>query len=202
MAKLCFPAFPFCCEKKVSFRRFVHETWKTVKASRVLRCFPRWNSTEKCRENTQTSPLSLPLFLLLLLSMLFDLVFIHLLFFDLACQRADNEYNMSNIKGNFVSNSPSIPFSTFIKVQYKFWFFCSVYSYGGIRGTYQHFGPQGGQDSGFPSPRSALGYPFPAMHQNSYSGYHLGSYAPPCASPPKDGKCTSYIYITSRSLCV
>ncbi|XP_037941217.1 homeotic protein distal-less-like [Teleopsis dalmanni] len=58
--------------------------------------------------------------------------------------------------------------------------------YGGIRGGYQHFGPQGGQDSGFPSPRSALGYPFPPMHQNSYSGYHLGSYAPPCASPPKD----------------
>ncbi|XP_039482725.1 homeotic protein distal-less isoform X1 [Drosophila santomea] len=58
--------------------------------------------------------------------------------------------------------------------------------YGGIRSTYQHFGPQGGQDSGFPSPRSALGYPFPPMHQNSYSGYHLGSYAPPCASPPKD----------------
>ncbi|TMW46114.1 hypothetical protein DOY81_008807 [Sarcophaga bullata] len=24
------------------------------------------------------------------------------------------------------------------------------------------------------------------MHQNTYSGYHLGSYAPPCASPPKD----------------
>ncbi|CAD7014419.1 unnamed protein product [Ceratitis capitata] len=60
--------------------------------------------------------------------------------------------------------------------------------YGGIRGGYQHFGPQGGQDSGFPSPRSALGYPFPPMHQNSYSGYHLGSYAPPCSSPPKDGK--------------
>ncbi|XP_053966460.1 homeotic protein distal-less [Anastrepha ludens] len=58
--------------------------------------------------------------------------------------------------------------------------------YGGIRGGYQHFGPQGGQDSGFPSPRSALGYPFPPMHQNSYSGYHLGSYAPPCSSPPKD----------------
>lgn len=86
------------------------------------------------------------------------------------------------------------------------WISCSVYSYGGIRGTYQHFGPQGGQDSGFPSPRSALGYPFPAMHQNSYSGYHLGSYAPPCASPPKDGKWKSiynfykYIYITSGSL--
>lgn len=63
--------------------------------------------------------------------------------------------------------------------------FCS--RYGGIRGSYQHFGGQGGQDSGFPSPRSALGYPFPPMHQNSYSGYHLGSYAPPCSSPPKDG---------------
>lgn len=64
-----------------------------------------------------------------------------------------------------------------------------VFRYGGIRGSYQHFGGQGGQDSGFPSPRSALGYPFPPMHQNSYSGYHLGSYAPPCSSPPKDGKC-------------
>lgn len=62
------------------------------------------------------------------------------------------------------------------------------FSYGAIRSGYgQHFGPQGGQDSGFPSPRSALGYPFPAM-QNSYSSYHLGGYAPPCASPPKDGK--------------
>uniref|UniRef100_A0A182SKX5 Uncharacterized protein n=1 Tax=Anopheles maculatus TaxID=74869 RepID=A0A182SKX5_9DIPT len=60
--------------------------------------------------------------------------------------------------------------------------------YGGIRSGYQHFSAQGGQDSGFPSPRGALGYPFPPMHQNSYSGYHLGSYAPPCASPPKDGK--------------
>lgn len=61
-------------------------------------------------------------------------------------------------------------------------------SYGAIRSGYgQHFGPQGGQDSGFPSPRSALGYPFPTM-QNSYSSYHLGGYAPPCASPPKDGE--------------
>lgn len=24
--------------------------------------------------------------------------------------------------------------------------------------------------------------------QNSYSSYHLGGYAPPCASPPKDGE--------------
>lgn len=66
-------------------------------------------------------------------------------------------------------------------------------SYGAIRSGYgQHFGPQGGQDSGFPSPRSALGYPFPTM-QNSYSSYHLGGYAPPCASPPKDGKSISFI---------
>uniref|UniRef100_A0A182IKW0 Uncharacterized protein n=1 Tax=Anopheles atroparvus TaxID=41427 RepID=A0A182IKW0_ANOAO len=62
------------------------------------------------------------------------------------------------------------------------------HGYGGIRSGYQHFSAQGGQDSGFPSPRGALGYPFPPMHQNSYSGYHLGSYAPPCASPPKDDK--------------
>ncbi|CRL03098.1 CLUMA_CG016486, isoform A [Clunio marinus] len=62
------------------------------------------------------------------------------------------------------------------------------HGYGAIRSGYgQHFGPQGGQDSGFPSPRSALGYPFPTM-QNSYSSYHLGGYAPPCASPPKDDK--------------
>ncbi|GAB0093365.1 homeotic protein distal-less [Sergentomyia squamirostris] len=67
--------------------------------------------------------------------------------------------------------------------------FTHKHRYGAIRGGYQHFGAQGGQDSGFPSPRSALGYPFPPMHQNSYSGYHLGSYAPPCASPPKDDKC-------------
>ncbi|XP_055837436.1 homeotic protein distal-less isoform X2 [Episyrphus balteatus] len=68
--------------------------------------------------------------------------------------------------------------------------YCWGDSYGAIRSGYQHFGPQGGQDSGFPSPRSALGYPFPPMHQNSYaSSYHLSSYAPPCSSPPKDDKC-------------
>lgn len=59
--------------------------------------------------------------------------------------------------------------------------------YGAIRGGYQHFSGQGGQDSGFPSPRSGLSYPFPPMHQNSYSAYHLGSYAPPCSSPQKEG---------------
>lgn len=63
-----------------------------------------------------------------------------------------------------------------------------LFRYGAIRGGYQHFSAQGGQDS-FPSPRSALSYPFPPMHQNSaYSSYHLGGYAPPCASPPKDGE--------------
>ncbi|EDS43686.1 conserved hypothetical protein [Culex quinquefasciatus] len=66
------------------------------------------------------------------------------------------------------------------------------HGYGGIRSGYQHFS-QGGQDSGFPSPRGALGYPFPPMHQNSYSGYHLGSYAPPCASPPKDANHNSIV---------
>ncbi|KAJ9580940.1 hypothetical protein L9F63_023887, partial [Diploptera punctata] len=41
--------------------------------------------------------------------------------------------------------------------------------------------------AGFGSPRTALGaYPFPPMHQNTYTGYHLGSYAPQCPSPPKD----------------
>nr|ARM20313.1 distal-less [Cerapanorpa dubia]QMU24251.1 distal-less protein [Panorpa liui]UFQ59760.1 distal-less [Panorpa liui] len=63
------------------------------------------------------------------------------------------------------------------------------HGYNAIRGGYQHFGSQGPQEGGFPSPRGALGYSFPSMHQNSYSGYHLGSYAPPCSSPPKDEKC-------------
>lgn len=71
----------------------------------------------------------------------------------------------------------------------------------GFKGGYQHphhFGSPGGQQnpheaSGFPSPRS-LGYPFPPMHQNTY-GYHLGSYAPQCSSPPKDGKLINILII-------
>ncbi|XP_054280082.1 homeotic protein distal-less-like isoform X2 [Macrosteles quadrilineatus] len=81
------------------------------------------------------------------------------------------------------------------------------YNPSGIRSAYHphHFNPHqpGGQPnsgsgphhhgvdpSGFASPRTALSaYPFPPMHQNSYSGYHLGSYAPQCPSPPKDEKC-------------
>lgn len=76
-----------------------------------------------------------------------------------------------------VGNAPGK--SAFVELQ--------QHGYGAIRSGYsQHFTPQGGQDSGFPSPRSALGYPFPM--QNSYSGYHIGGYAPTCASPPKDDK--------------
>lgn len=42
---------------------------------------------------------------------------------------------------------------------------------------------------GFGSPRGAMSaYPFPTMHQNSYSSYHIGSYTPQCPSPTKDGK--------------
>ncbi|KAJ1519429.1 hypothetical protein ONE63_004721 [Megalurothrips usitatus] len=44
------------------------------------------------------------------------------------------------------------------------------------------------------SPRSALSaYPFPPMHQNSYPGYHLGSYAPQCPSPGKDDLDGTYL---------
>lgn len=80
------------------------------------------------------------------------------------------------------------------------------YNPSGIRSAYHphHFNPHqpGGQPNsgaaphhhsvdpaGFGSPRTALSaYPFPPMHQNSYTGYHLGSYAPQCPSPPKDGE--------------
>ncbi|XP_046144559.1 keratin, type I cytoskeletal 9 isoform X3 [Osmia bicornis bicornis] len=59
---------------------------------------------------------------------------------------------------------------------------------------HQTSGPGSGNqqhaEAGFPSPRSALaGYPFPPMHQHNAYGYHLGSYAPQCPSPPKDGWC-------------
>ncbi|XP_043529367.1 homeotic protein distal-less-like [Frieseomelitta varia] len=57
--------------------------------------------------------------------------------------------------------------------------------------SHQTSGPGSGNqqhaDAGFPSPRSALaGYPFAPMHQHNAYGYHLGSYAPQCPSPPKD----------------
>ncbi|KPI96576.1 Homeotic protein distal-less [Papilio xuthus] len=77
------------------------------------------------------------------------------------------------------------------------------HGYGPFKGGYQHphhFGSPGGQQnpheaSGFPSPRS-LGYPFPPMHQNTY-GYHIGSYAPQCASPPKDGDVDDKNFVVS-----
>ena len=65
--------------------------------------------------------------------------------------------------------------------------------------SHQTSGPGSGNqqhaDAGFPSPRSALtGYPFAPMHQHNAYGYHLGSYAPQCPSPPKDGEYPNCMY--------
>ncbi|KAH1001069.1 hypothetical protein HUJ04_013328 [Dendroctonus ponderosae] len=87
------------------------------------------------------------------------------------------------------SNSTPVSKSAFIELQ--------QHGYGPLRTSYQHHfnspagnahsGPPGAHDTGFPSPRGALGaYPFPPMHQNSYTGYHLGSYASNCPPSPKD----------------
>lgn len=87
------------------------------------------------------------------------------------------------------NTSTPVSKSAFIELQ--------QHGYGPLRTSYQHHfnaptgnahsGPPGGHDTGFPSPRGALGaYPFPPMHQNSYTGYHLGSYAPNCPPSPKD----------------
>lgn len=64
---------------------------------------------------------------------------------------------------------------------------------------HQSSGPGSGNqqhaEAGFPSPRSALaGYPFAPMHQHNAYGYHLGSYAPQCPSPPKDGEYPNCMY--------
>ncbi|XP_019877908.2 homeotic protein distal-less [Aethina tumida] len=93
------------------------------------------------------------------------------------------------------NNSTPVSKSAFIELQ--------QHGYGPLRTSYQHHfnspagnahtGPTGTHDAGFPSPRGALGaYPFPPMHQNSYTGYHLGSYASNCPPSPKDDdKCLS-----------
>ncbi|XP_031327709.1 homeotic protein distal-less-like [Photinus pyralis] len=93
------------------------------------------------------------------------------------------------------SSSTPVSKSAFIELQ--------QHGYGPLRTTYQHpfnspagnahTGPTGPHDGGFPSPRGALGaYPFPPMHQNTYTGYHLGSYAANCPPSPKDDdKCLS-----------
>lgn len=93
------------------------------------------------------------------------------------------------------SNSTPVSKSAFIELQ--------QHGYGPLRTSYQHHfnspagnahsGPPGAHDTGFPSPRGALGaYPFPPMHQNSYTGYHLGSYASNCPPSPKDdGECAT-----------
>lgn len=94
------------------------------------------------------------------------------------------------------SNSTPVSKSAFIELQ--------QHGYGPLRTTYPHHfnspagnahgGPPSAHDTGFHSPRSALGaYPFPPMHQNSYTGYHLGSYASNCPPSPKDdGKLRNY----------
>ncbi|XP_051158431.1 homeotic protein distal-less isoform X2 [Leptopilina boulardi] len=64
----------------------------------------------------------------------------------------------------------------------------------GHQGSGPGSGNQQHADAGFPSPRSALaGYPFAPMHQHNAYGYHLGSYAPQCPSPPKDGEYPNYL---------
>ncbi|XP_073972601.1 uncharacterized protein [Rhodnius prolixus] len=87
--------------------------------------------------------------------------------------------------------APPTSKSAFIELQ--------QHSYNPVRSYHpHHFGtPQQSQGNpghhegpGFASPRAALSaYPFPPMHHNSYTGYHLGTYAPQCPSPPKDEKC-------------
>nr|AAG39634.1 distal-less [Tribolium castaneum] len=93
------------------------------------------------------------------------------------------------------NTSTPVSKSAFIELQ--------QHGYGPLRTSYQHHfnspagnahtGPTGTHDAGFPSPRGALGaYPFRPMHQNSYTGYHLGSYAANCPPSPKDDeKCLS-----------
>lgn len=95
------------------------------------------------------------------------------------------------------NTSTPVSKSAFIELQ--------QHGYGPLRTSYQHHfnAPSGnahggaptGHDGGFPSPRGALGaYPFPPMHQNSYTGYHLGSYAPNCPPSPKDDGESNFIY--------
>ncbi|KAL1132780.1 hypothetical protein AAG570_010732 [Ranatra chinensis] len=67
------------------------------------------------------------------------------------------------------------------------------HSYNPVRAYHPHHfqqapgqGNPGHHEAGFGSPRALSAYPFPPMHHNSYTGYHLGTYAPQCPSPPKD----------------
>ncbi|XP_077292021.1 homeotic protein distal-less-like isoform X2 [Arctopsyche grandis] len=88
-------------------------------------------------------------------------------------------------------DSPGLPVakSAFVELQHHA--AAAAAGYGPFKGGYQHphqFPPSQPDGGGFPSPRGALGY-FPPVHQN-YPSYHLGSYPPHCASPPKDEKCS------------
>nr|AYO51641.1 distal-less [Rhagovelia mangle]AYO51644.1 distal-less [Rhagovelia antilleana]AYO51646.1 distal-less [Rhagovelia sp. 1 AC-2018] len=61
---------------------------------------------------------------------------------------------------------------------------------GGYPRAYHHFQGSGPQQHHDFNPRGPLAsYPFPPVHHNSYTGYHLASYPPQCPSPPKDEKC-------------
>lgn len=89
--------------------------------------------------------------------------------------------------GSITPGPPPSSKSAFIELQ--------QHPYNPVRSYHpHHFGAGGqgqgpGHHDGFGSPRTALSaYPFPPMHHNSYTGYHLGTYAPQCPSPPKDGK--------------
>ncbi|XP_044737732.1 homeotic protein distal-less-like isoform X2 [Chrysoperla carnea] len=87
------------------------------------------------------------------------------------------------------TNTP-VSKSAFIELQH--------HGYGPLRtsGYQHHFTPpnggngnlSGGHDA-FSGARGALAYTFPGMHQNSYSSYHLGSYANCPPSPKEDDKC-------------
>ncbi|CAH1401580.1 unnamed protein product [Nezara viridula] len=87
--------------------------------------------------------------------------------------------------GSITPGPPPTSKSAFIELQ--------QHPYNPVRSYHpHHFGGGGqgqgpGHHDGFGSPRTALSaYPFPPMHHNSYTGYHLGTYAPQCPSPPKD----------------
>jgi homeobox protein DLX2 len=88
--------------------------------------------------------------------------------------------------GGSITPVPPSSKSAFIELQ--------QHPYNPVRAYHPHHfqqpqGNPGHHDAGFGSPRAALSaYPFPPMHHNSYTGYHLGTYAPQCNSPPKDGE--------------
>lgn len=94
----------------------------------------------------------------------------------------NNLYNPSGLRGGYHGGHNVTSAHQFSAHQ-------AVAALGGHQGTATSTAnQQHNSDPSFPSPRSALtGYPFAPMHQHNAYGYHLGSYAPQCPSPPKDG---------------